>query len=75
MGKVYPQEFRDQVAALYREGERSYSELAREIGVSPTTVKNWVEQAQRDAGERSDGLVSSEHDELVALRFRVVLLT
>jgi transposase len=71
VGRVFPKEFRDQVVALYREGGRTYVSLGRELGVSPTTVKNWVYAADRDVGARSDGLSASEHEELVSLRKKV----
>jgi transposase len=71
VGKVFPKEFRDQVVALYREGGRTYVDLARELGVSPTSVQNWVRRADQDAGARSDGLSASEHEELVSLRRKV----
>ncbi len=31
-------------------------------------MREWVRQAERDAGTRSDGLTSSEREELAALR-------
>ena len=63
----YPLEFREQILALVRAG-RSPQELAREFEPSAQTVRNWIKQAEIDAGERHDGLTSAEKDELARLR-------
>lgn len=66
MGTVYPPEFKAQVVQLAREGDRSYVDIAKEFGLSPTSVANWV----RDAGgvEGGGGLSVDERAELQALR-------
>ena len=43
-------------------------ELAREFEPSAQAIRNWVAQAERDAGERSDGLRTEEREELRRLR-------
>ena len=63
----YPLEFREQILALVRAG-RSPQELAREFEPSAQTIRNWIKQAEIDAGERHDGLTSAEKDELARLR-------
>jgi transposase len=63
----YPPEFREQILALHRAG-RSCEELAREYEPSEQTIRNWVNQAGRDEGSRSDGLTSDEKEELQRLR-------
>jgi transposase len=42
--------------------------LAKEFEPSEQTIRNWIKQAQLDAGERKDGLTSTENDELRRLR-------
>jgi transposase len=69
VGTVYPPEFKAQVVQLAREGEKSYVEIARELGLSPTSVANWVREA--DAKQRRGGLSADERAELVALRREV----
>jgi transposase len=50
------------------------AEAAPVVGCSDQTVRNWVAQADRDAGRRSDGLTSEERAELAQLRRRVKVL-
>jgi transposase len=63
----YPPEFRQQMVELVRFG-RSPEELAREFEPSAQTIRNWVDQADRDEGRRSDGPTSPEREELRRLR-------
>ena len=63
----YPPEFRRQMIELVRAG-RSAEELAKEFEPSAQAIRNWVAQADRDAGRRSDGLTNAERIELSRLR-------
>ena len=63
----YTPEFRRQMIELVRAG-RSPDELAKEFEPTAQSIRNWVAQADRDAGGREDGLSSSERDELSRLR-------
>jgi len=65
--KPYPAEFREQMIALVRAG-RTPEELAREFEPSGQTIRNWVEQAAADRGERPGQLTSVEREELTRLR-------
>jgi len=73
MGKTrspYPPEFREQMVELVRAG-RSPEELALEFEPSAQSIRNWVGQADRDGGRRTDGLTTSEREELRLLRREV----
>ena len=59
----YPPEFRQQMVELVRAG-RHPEDLAREFEPSAQAIRNWVAQAERDEGRRSDGLTSPEREEL-----------
>jgi transposase len=64
----YPPEFRTEAVLLYRSSpEKSIPQIAREIGVSDQSLRNWVEQAQIEEGER-EGPTTEEREELRKLR-------
>jgi transposase len=65
--RSYPVEFRQNIIELARVG-RKPDELAAEFKVASQTVRNWIKQADLDGGRRSDGLTSSEREELAKLR-------
>jgi transposase len=47
---------------------RSINELAREFEPSANAIREWVKQAALDEGLRSDGLTTTEREELTRLR-------
>jgi transposase len=64
----YTPEFRRQMVELVQAG-RSPDELAREFEPTAQSIRNWVAQAERDAGRRNDGgLTTAEREELNRLR-------
>ena len=64
---AYPEDFRREAVELLRQG-RTPGELAKALGVSPQTLRNWRRQDQLDHGERDDGVTSDEREELARLR-------
>jgi transposase len=64
----YPPEFRGEAVRLVREGGRTPDQLAQDLGCSGQVIRNWVRQADLDAGRRQDGLTTAERDELRRLR-------
>src|SRR5262249_54807707 len=71
--RSFTPEFKAEVIALVRRGERSGPASRREIDLSETVVRRWVAQAAVDAGER-DGLTTEEREELRRLRREVRVL-
>ena len=63
----YPEQFRREAVELLRQG-RTPGELAKSLGVSAQTLRNWRRQDQIDRHERDDGLTSDERGELAVLR-------
>ena len=70
----YPPEFRAEAVRLVREGGRNPDQLARDLGCSGQTIRNWVRQADLDTGRRADGLTTAEREELRRLRREVKVL-
>ncbi len=64
----YPEEFRREAVALVRSSsDRSVPQIAKDLGISGQTLRNWVKQAEVDRGARH-GLSSDEREELGRLR-------
>lgn len=63
----YAPEFRRQMVELVRAG-RTPEELSREFEPTAQSIRKWVEQADLDEGRRTDGLTTTEREELRRLR-------
>ena len=63
----YSPEFRARIIELVRKG-RTPEQLGRQFEPSAQAIRNWVRQADRDAGHRQDGLTTTEQEELRRLR-------
>ena len=70
----YPPEFRAEAVRLVRSSNKLIGEVAQDLGVSEQALRNWLRQADLDDGHRSDGLTSSDQDELRTLRRKVRVL-
>lgn len=66
----YPPEFRERMIELVRSG-RSPESLSGEFEPTAQTIRNWLAQADRDEGLRSDGLTTTEREEVRRLRREV----
>jgi transposase len=72
---TYPPEFRREAIRLVRASgvEHPIPGIARELGVSDGTLRNWVNQDEIDTGQR-EGLTTQEKEELRKLRREVKIL-
>jgi transposase len=70
MPRPYPREFREGAIALVRDG-RPVTDVARELGIADSCLRNWLKRDQLDRRERDDGVTSAEREELRELRKRV----
>jgi transposase len=57
--------FKAEIVELCQRGDRSIGRVARDFDLTETAVREWVRQAERDAGTHGDGgLTSQERQEL-----------
>jgi transposase len=65
----YPAAFRAEAVELTRTSGKTIPELAQDLGVSGQTLRNWLHQADVDAGRGRPGeLSTAEREELRRLR-------
>jgi transposase len=69
----YSKEFKKEAVQLLRSSDRSIPQLAKELGVSDGSLRNWLKQADVDEG-KTDGLTTEERQELTRLRREVKIL-
>src|SRR5512132_2651885 len=67
--RSFTPEFKAEIVELCGRGDRSIGQVARDFDLTETAVRAWARQAERAAGARgAGGLTSSERQELSALR-------
>ena len=64
----YTEEFKREAIELVRLTGKSKAQVAKDLGISDVSLRNWIKQAERDEGKRADGLSSDEREELRRLR-------
>lgn len=67
MPAAKPLEFRRRAVALTREPGASVARIAKDLGISESCLRRWMERDDVDSG-RKEGLTSQEREELVRLR-------
>ncbi|MGW1169101.1 transposase [Streptomyces sp. NPDC002550] len=64
----YPDELRERAVREVRTTGRPIAHVAMDQGIHKEALRNWVRQAEADAGERDDQLTTAEREELRQLR-------
>jgi transposase-like protein len=73
--RSFTDEFKAGAVRLVLEEERSVGAVARDLDLTETALRDWVRQAQTDAGKGPAGAItSSEREELARLRKEVRIL-
>jgi len=67
MPAPHPPEFRRRAIDLARQPGVSVAKVAKELGISESGLRRWMDQDNVDTG-RKEGLSSKEREELVRLR-------
>ncbi len=65
--RSFTPEFKSEIVEACNRGDRSIGQVARDFDLTETAVREWVKQADIDAGRR-DGLTTAEREELSQLR-------
>ena len=66
--RSFTPEFKAEIVELCQRGERSVGQVARDFDLTEIAVREWVKQAERDAGTGDGGLTSDERRDLAELR-------
>jgi transposase len=64
----HPPEFRRRAVEFARQKTKPVAELAKELRVSESCLRNWMAQADADEGKDTARLTSNERAELAELR-------
>ncbi len=73
--RSYTREYKTEVVELIRKSGKSIGAVARDLDLTETAVRRWVEQAEIDSGKGPAGaLTTVEREELAQLRKRVKTL-
>ena len=69
----YDREFREGAVRIVKETSKPIAQIARDLGINEGTLGNWVAR-DREARQGTDGLSTSEVEELKRLRAEVAEL-
>lgn len=71
--RKFAPEYKAEVVALVRGSGKSVGQVARDLDLVETSVREWVQKAEVEEGKRP-GLTAAEREELVRLRRQVRVL-
>jgi transposase len=68
MPAPHPAEFRQRAVELARQGIKPVAQIAKDLGISESCLRNWMAQADADEDGSPVKLTSAEKKELAELR-------
>jgi len=68
--RKYTREFKVETVELVKSGGKTIREIAKDLDLTESSLRNWVRQHDVDAGTK-EGLTTQEREELVRLRREV----
>ena len=67
--RSYTEEFKNGAVALVLEEGKTVAGVARDLDLTPTAFRNWVERARADRGKAKPGILNTpDREELARLR-------
>ncbi len=72
--KKYSQEFKDEATKLVTEQGFSYSQAARDLGVSVVSLRHWVLKLYGDPSNTKTPVITSEAQEMLRMRKEIIRL-
>ena len=69
--RAFEADFKREAVALTKVGDRSVSEVARDLDLTETALREWVKRAETEAAPAAGALTAVERDELLRLRKQV----
>ena len=71
--RKFTPEYKAEVVALVRNSGKTVGQVSRDLGLTETSVREWLQKAEIEEGKRP-GLTAAEREELVRLRRQVRVL-
>ena len=69
--RTFAADFKREAVALTKVGDRTIGEVARDLDLTETALREWVKRAEEEAAPAPGALTAVERDELLRLRKQV----
>jgi transposase-like protein len=69
--RAFSDEFKREAVGLTRVGDRTIAQVARDLDLTETALREWVKRAEEETAPTPGALTAIERDELLRLRKQV----